>query len=113
MTADARDEARDERLGRGMAMRLSSWKHWSEWQDLNLRPPRPERGALPDCATLRLSSGAGYSVGSRPSQGWARSTSRERSADPPGSSPGVKQPCMLKHWKALRALDFLSSCECF
>jgi hypothetical protein len=21
---------------------------WSEWQDLNLRPPRPERGALPD-----------------------------------------------------------------
>jgi hypothetical protein len=28
-------------------------KFWSEWQDLNLRPPRPERGALPDCATLR------------------------------------------------------------
>ena len=27
----------------------------SEWQDLNLRPPRPERGALPDCATLRFS----------------------------------------------------------
>ena len=26
---------------------------WSEWQDLNLRPPRPERGALPGCATLR------------------------------------------------------------
>ena len=26
---------------------------WSEWQDSNLRPPRPERGALPDCATLR------------------------------------------------------------
>ena len=22
-------------------------KVWSEWQDLNLRPPRPERGALP------------------------------------------------------------------
>ncbi len=22
-------------------------KCWSEWQDLNLRPPRPERGALP------------------------------------------------------------------
>jgi hypothetical protein len=21
-------------------------KYWSEWQDLNLRPPRPERGAL-------------------------------------------------------------------
>jgi hypothetical protein len=22
--------------------------YWSEWQDFNLRPPRPERGALPD-----------------------------------------------------------------
>src|SRR5215475_13263810 len=32
-------------------------KCWSEWQDLNLRPPRPERGALPDCATLRLKAG--------------------------------------------------------
>src|ERR1700745_1096127 len=34
-----------------------SAKCWSEWQDLNLRPPRPERGALPDCATLRLVGG--------------------------------------------------------
>ena len=33
--------------------RTSLGKDWSEWQDLNLRPPRPERGALPDCATLR------------------------------------------------------------
>jgi len=24
---------------------LISTKCWSEWQDLNLRPPRPERGA--------------------------------------------------------------------
>lgn len=32
----------------------SSTSEWSEWQDLNLRPPRPERGALPDCATLRM-----------------------------------------------------------
>ncbi len=24
---------------------LISAKCWSEWQDLNLRPPRPERGA--------------------------------------------------------------------
>jgi hypothetical protein len=24
-----------------------STKYWSEWQDLNLRPPRPERGARP------------------------------------------------------------------
>ena len=23
-------------------------KYWSEWQDLNLRPPRPERGRTPD-----------------------------------------------------------------
>ena len=30
-------------------------KCWSEWQDLNLRPPRPERGALTDCPTLRQS----------------------------------------------------------
>ncbi len=29
-------------------MKQLSWaKSWSEWQDLNLRPPRPERGALP------------------------------------------------------------------
>src|SRR5689334_18365692 len=35
-----------------------SW--WSEWQDLNLRPPRPERGALPDCATLRQLGGVLY-----------------------------------------------------
>ena len=27
---------------------------WSGWQDLNLRPPRPERGALPSCATSRF-----------------------------------------------------------
>jgi hypothetical protein len=27
---------------------LESAKCWSEWQDLNLRPPRPERRALPD-----------------------------------------------------------------
>ena len=26
---------------------------WSEWRDSNSRPPRPERGALPDCATFR------------------------------------------------------------
>ena len=29
-----------------------SAKCWSEWQDLNLRPPRPERGALPATAHL-------------------------------------------------------------
>ena len=26
---------------------------WSEWRDLNPRPPHPQRGALPGCATLR------------------------------------------------------------
>src|SRR5205823_12904663 len=27
--------------------------NWSGWRDLNPRPPRPERGALPSCATSR------------------------------------------------------------
>ena len=27
--------------------------NWSEREDLNLRPPAPEAGALPGCATLR------------------------------------------------------------
>jgi len=31
---------------------LESAKCWSEWQDFD--PPRPERGALPDYATLRF-----------------------------------------------------------
>jgi hypothetical protein len=26
--------------------------YWSEWQDLNLRPPRPERGALSSAAAV-------------------------------------------------------------
>ena len=30
---------------------LNFW--WSGREDLNLRPPRPERGALPGCATPR------------------------------------------------------------
>ena len=28
---------------------------WSGWADLNRRPPRPKRGALPYCATPRYS----------------------------------------------------------
>jgi hypothetical protein len=40
--------------------RLLYQESWSEWQDLNLRPPRPERGALPDCATLRLTRNRVY-----------------------------------------------------
>ncbi len=37
---------------------------------MNLRPPRPERGALPDCATLRsrLETGSGYIAAPRPSR---------------------------------------------
>ena len=50
----------------------SSVKCWSEWQDLNLRPPRPERGALPDCATLRLVCG----LITTPKQGCKRRASR-------------------------------------
>jgi hypothetical protein len=39
-----------------------SAKYWSEWQDLNLRPPRPERGVLP---RTRLTAGmvGGYRDG--------------------------------------------------
>jgi hypothetical protein len=35
---------------------VDSAKCWSEWQDLNLRPPRPERGALPDRGRHRFFS---------------------------------------------------------
>ena len=35
--------------------------YWSEREDSNLRPPAPEAGALPDCATLRP-LGGGYPV---------------------------------------------------
>ena len=31
-----------------------SRESWSEWQDLNLRPPRPERGVLPDYAVFGM-----------------------------------------------------------
>jgi phosphoglucomutase len=36
-----------------MLAEMTAWAK-SEWQDLNLRPPRPERGALPGCATNQL-----------------------------------------------------------
>jgi len=35
-------------------LRAVQAKCWSEWQDLNLRPPRPERGALPELKALQL-----------------------------------------------------------
>src|SRR5215471_2578527 len=59
------------RFGRLYDVPMFSGFLWSEWQDLNLRPPRPERGALPDCATLRLEVrsyiGGRHSLQARPS----------------------------------------------
>jgi hypothetical protein len=53
-----------EKIGETFGMMQLNWaKYWSEWQDLNLRPPRPERGAplsssensaLFDCVRGRL-----------------------------------------------------------
>ncbi|SJM32170.1 hypothetical protein BQ8482_250055 [Mesorhizobium delmotii] len=40
-------------VGGSFGKKLSACFFWSEWQDLNLRPHRPERCALPGCATLR------------------------------------------------------------
>src|SRR5437660_3442374 len=59
--------------------RIIGAKWWSEWQDLNLRPPRPERGALPDCATLRLKARLITRVGKWPQ---ARSRSKDMTAQP-------------------------------
>lgn len=33
---------------RGFSRLWLAGRKWSEWQDLNLRPLRPERSALPD-----------------------------------------------------------------
>jgi hypothetical protein len=39
---------RPQGVAKGVAIDVViSANPWSEWQDLNLRPPRPERGALP------------------------------------------------------------------
>src|SRR5215472_16259716 len=67
------------------------WKAWSEWQDLNLRPPRPERGALPDCATLRQKAGLITRVGKGPQ---ARSQSKQpddRAAGDPSDKSGTRR----------------------
>ena len=47
----------------------SGGKEWSEWQDSNLRPPAPEAGALPGCATLRALAEASYNVAAPARQG--------------------------------------------
>ena len=39
--------------GEVRALNFRDYFHWSEREDSNLRPPAPEAGALPDCATLR------------------------------------------------------------
>ena len=36
------------------SIQLSYWDEWSEQQDLNLRPPDPKSGALPNCAMPRV-----------------------------------------------------------
>jgi hypothetical protein len=42
-----------------------SAKCWSEWQDLNLRPPRTERGALPLASRRQWGFGTAPSIGCR------------------------------------------------
>src|SRR3979409_762777 len=50
---------------------------WSEQQDLNLRPPRPKRGALPDCAMLRTPGEAiRYTLRPHPARQAGRRTGR-------------------------------------
>lgn len=66
---------------------------WSEREDSNLRPPRPERGALPGCATLRLyfrffCQGREGSAGTAVFPAGGRSFSKALNA-PQGLCPGV------------------------
>jgi hypothetical protein len=51
---------------------LISAKCWSEWQDLNLRPPRPERSALPFGA-VGVNFAAKIHAAPRSKQIWLRS----------------------------------------
>ena len=46
----------------------------SEWQDLNLRPPVPKTGALPDCATFRKVHPAGFEPATNGLEGHCSST---------------------------------------
>ena len=36
-------------------LEINHIKKWSEWRDLNPRPPGPKPDTLPSCATLRKS----------------------------------------------------------
>ena len=51
---------------------LPEGEGWSEWQDSNLRPPAPEAGALPGCATLRFLAERTYNVAAGGRQGRRR-----------------------------------------
>src|SRR5262249_16081917 len=51
--AAALDYGRRRLFGTGGRSFRSDLRRWSERQDLNLRPPDPQSGALPGCATLR------------------------------------------------------------
>jgi hypothetical protein len=42
-----------KRLQKSFNTALTYWFYWSGREDLNLRPPAPKAGALPDCATPR------------------------------------------------------------
>ena len=44
--AQVRTTFRDELAELLAAQATFFAKYWSEWQDLNLRPPRPERGSM-------------------------------------------------------------------
>src|SRR5262249_13035131 len=81
-----------EALAHPLALQLEILgKCWSEWQDFNLRPPRPERGALPDCATLRQKAGLITRVGKGPQ---ARSQSEQpddRAAGHPNDKSGTRR----------------------
>jgi hypothetical protein len=68
---------------------LSCANCWSEWQDLNLRPPRPERGARPQegSGTQFVSNRrVGLSLGSKPDGGGNR-----RRQGPGAVDAGIRQ----------------------
>src|SRR5215831_6665290 len=57
-------------------------KCWSEWQDLNLRPPRPERGALSAIAPALLRLVARRPQSTQAPEAFGVSPSREAQTQP-------------------------------
>ena len=89
-------------------MKASGWPHreneWSEWQDLNLRPLRPERSALPDCATLRHGQQGRNPVSAATySRLRGAPQARKRSAHPIGHFSFA--PCLVLCQTAFPAID--------